>query len=574
MHVVKSYAEAEPLVLFSGDCYSPSLMSVITNGAQMPPVLNEAGVRAAVFGNHEFDFGVEQCHKLCDACDFPWLMSNCVWKETGEPLGGGERSLLFAKNGLTIGLMGLIEREWLATLSTISEEELLWTDFVPTARELAAELRGRGADVVIALTHMRMPNDERLQREVPELDLILGGHDHDYGVYEGAAAGATASLAPKLVKSGTDFRELSCVTLSVAGGGSGGGFASVAVTGVTRVEVPKDGPADEATASCVAGFEAMVGRQMEAKSGETEVALDARFATIRSRESNVSNFVADVLREATGADLTIFNAGTLRADRVLGPGALTTRDLVSLLPMADGTAVIRLTGQQVLEALENGVSSFPKLEGRFPCVSGLRFAFDPSQPAGSRVVAGSVQVTSEAAPEGVALELTAEYTVATKAYLTNGKDGYTMFRGAPIVVDAEEAPLLPNLVQNHFKELSYAVGASALGVLSPTKRQQARSIAKVATTPAKGPRELPLKTPKPPKAPPKTPVGSRAAQREPLLHIDNVAAADAMSAAEKTPAASKPPLPVSTPSGESIGGQRWCGICPNVEGRIVQMCEP
>ena len=74
--------------------------------------------------------------QLCGECDFPWFMSNCDWRGTGTPLGGGERSVLLEHGGLTIGLMGLIEREWLATLSTISEDELCWRDDVEVAREL------------------------------------------------------------------------------------------------------------------------------------------------------------------------------------------------------------------------------------------------------------------------------------------------------------------------------------------------------------------------------------------------------------------------------------------------------
>jgi len=40
----------------------------------------------------------------------------------------------------------------------------------------------QGADFVIALTHMRWPNDIRLARKVTDIDLVLGGHDHEYGV--------------------------------------------------------------------------------------------------------------------------------------------------------------------------------------------------------------------------------------------------------------------------------------------------------------------------------------------------------------------------------------------------------
>ena len=51
LYTQRKYAEAEPLILFYGDCYSPSIMSVVSKGSQMPPVLNAIGVQAAVFGN-------------------------------------------------------------------------------------------------------------------------------------------------------------------------------------------------------------------------------------------------------------------------------------------------------------------------------------------------------------------------------------------------------------------------------------------------------------------------------------------------------------------------------------------
>ena len=60
-----------PLILFSGDCYSPSLMSVITKGSQMPPILSAIGVHAACFGNHEFDWGLARAEELCAQCAFP-----------------------------------------------------------------------------------------------------------------------------------------------------------------------------------------------------------------------------------------------------------------------------------------------------------------------------------------------------------------------------------------------------------------------------------------------------------------------------------------------------------------------
>ena len=75
----------------------------------------------------------------------------------------------------------MVEKEWLDTLSTINPEEVTYTDYVDAGAMLARELKkNKNCEIVIALTHMRSPNDIRLAENVAEIDLILGGHDHIY----------------------------------------------------------------------------------------------------------------------------------------------------------------------------------------------------------------------------------------------------------------------------------------------------------------------------------------------------------------------------------------------------------
>lgn len=73
-----------------------------------------------------------------------------------------------------------MEKEWLDTLATINPSEVTYTDFVTAGNMLAKELKEKGCDYIIALTHMRTPNDVRLAENVEGIDLILGGHDHVY----------------------------------------------------------------------------------------------------------------------------------------------------------------------------------------------------------------------------------------------------------------------------------------------------------------------------------------------------------------------------------------------------------
>lgn len=105
------------------------------------------------------------------------------------------------------------------------------------------------------------------------------------------------------------------------------------------------------------------------------------------------------------------NSGTLRSDRIHHKGDFTLRDLVTIMPMMDAMIVLSATGEQIWKALENGVSQWPKLEGRFPQVSGIRFAFDPSKPAKQRIDPKYIKVGDEY------LNLNAKYRLVTKGKL-------------------------------------------------------------------------------------------------------------------------------------------------------------
>lgn len=66
------------IVVFSGDAFSPSAISVATGGEHVVPILNEIGVSIATYGNHDFDYGLDVCRDLSKKTNFPWMMANVV----------------------------------------------------------------------------------------------------------------------------------------------------------------------------------------------------------------------------------------------------------------------------------------------------------------------------------------------------------------------------------------------------------------------------------------------------------------------------------------------------------------
>ncbi|XP_050733996.1 5'-nucleotidase-like isoform X2 [Eriocheir sinensis] len=433
---LKSHAEKDPLILFSGDILAPSIMSSFTKGEQMVPVMNQFGIHCAVFGNHDFDFGLERLVDVAERTTFPWLMSNVEDNETGKPLAGGILTHTVNWHGWKLGLIGLVEQEWLATLATINADEVTFTDYVDRGRELATSLKNEGCDYVIALTHMRTPNDIRLAENVEEIDLILGGHDH---VYEEVKINGKIIL-----KSGTDFREFSALTLTQEG-------EEVNVD-IKKVVVDSSFELDPELKETLTEFEDVVGKKMDEVLGNFSVELDGRFSSIRTSETNLGNFICDIIMAACNGDVALLNSGTLRSDRIHPRGDFKMRDLMTILPMLDPLLVLEITGEKLVQALENGVSQYPKLEGRFPQVAGVQFVFDPKAEPGSRIIRDLVKVGDEY------LNPDMKYRLVTKAYMHQGRDGYNMLIECPVLQDEEQCPMMSTAVQNHFTSIQTLQG--------------------------------------------------------------------------------------------------------------------
>lgn len=100
----------------------------------------------------------------------------------------------------------------------------------------------------------------------------------------------------------------------------------------------------------------------------TQVDLETRFELVRSSEQNFSNFIADVVRFNSGCDCVLINTGSIRSNCVFKSGVLSQGDIRLILPWEDMVMKVRLTGAQIHQALENGVSTYPALDGRFLAV--------------------------------------------------------------------------------------------------------------------------------------------------------------------------------------------------------------
>jgi 5'-nucleotidase len=192
--------------------------------------------------------------------------------------------MITASNGIKIAFIGLAEREWLDTINALPPN-LIYKSASGTAKELVPKLREEGADIVVAITHQREPNDNKLAQNTPDglIDIILGGHDHYYA--------HSLINGTHVLRSGTDFKQLSYIEAWRRDDGTKKWDFKI-----TRRDVVSSIPEDPKTLELVAHLTESLKSKLEKPIGYTAAPLDARFTTVRLKESNIGNFVCDLMR--------------------------------------------------------------------------------------------------------------------------------------------------------------------------------------------------------------------------------------------------------------------------------------
>jgi 5'-nucleotidase len=423
--LVKRIRHENPATLFAlgGDAISPSVASTLLRGEQMIAGLNAIGLDLATFGNHEFDFGPSVLADRMRESAFTWLSANVLDRRSGRPFGGAQADVFLTLGGVRIGVFGLTTPATAATSSPGPDVEI--REPIGVARALTADLRGRGAQLIVAVTHQEMAEDRALAAAPGvEVDVILGGHEHEPLIAE---EGRTL-----ITKGGADARYLVQVDLWI---GSDGRLRE---RSWTFHEVSARIPPDPDTEKVVRAWGERVGRELDVVVGQTAVPLEGRRGRLRTEETNLGDFIADAMRARLKTDVALINGGGIRSDRIIPPGALTRRDLAAMSPFGNVVMTLELTGKTLREVLEQALPQREHEAGGFLQVSGLTVTYDPAQPAGQRVVAMTVG--------GAPLDPARRYTAAVIDYIAAGKDGLTALRDGRVLIEAMNAPLLADIL--------------------------------------------------------------------------------------------------------------------------------
>ena len=388
--------EKPTLLLAAGDMIQGANWANMFLGESVIELMNEMRFDAMSLGNHEFDYGIEVLRKSISEARFPVLGANVEGLDNIKPY------IIREINGVRIAVIGVVTEDVPASTHPRNVAGLKFDPPADTVQKYTGVLKDK-ADIIIVLSHIGHSADRELAGKVHGLAAIVGGHSHTK-VLTPVMVGDTA-----IVQAWEHGKALGVLDLTLEG-------RRIIKAEGRLVEIrPKGAVPDAAVNAIVEKYRKKVDAVLDATIGEALADLDGD--NVRQQETNLGDLIADIIKNAAHADAAIIGGGSIRTS--IKKGEIKVKHVYSVSPFNSYVVAVRLTGRQIREALEHGVSAIEDSAGRFPQISGLSFVYSRSAPVGSRVK--EVMINRQK------IDPDKEYVVATDDFLAAGGDGYKVF---------------------------------------------------------------------------------------------------------------------------------------------------
>jgi len=430
------------ILLDGGDQFQGTLFYNLYKGKVAAEMMNKLGYDGMAVGNHEFDDGPETLRAFMDSVNFPVLMANANVHMEPELKDKLQKSTTLYRNNQKIGLIGVVTEDVVEISSP--GDNIIFTDAVAAVQSEVDFLTEAGVNKIILLSHSSYEIDKMIAANTTGVDVIVGGHDNAYlsnisdrakGPYPTVVNGTQIVQAYAY---GKFLGELSVLFDEVGN-----------VIYATGEPITIDGSVNE-NSQVVARLDELEKPITELKEtivGTVSNALTGDRAVCRVQECDMGNMIADAMREAVidkGYTIALQNSGGIRAS--LDAGEVTLGEIMTILPFQNTLSTFKVTGQQLLTAIENGVSEVEDNAGRFPQVSGMRYTFDLAKPANEGRVT-SIEIDEDGSWKP--LDLNKIYGMVSNNFIRGGGDGYKVFRSASEIYDF--GPDLADVVANYIK---------------------------------------------------------------------------------------------------------------------------
>ena len=441
---LKAQYEAEGayvLVMDAGDFIQGQPAVSLSQGATAVELMNMVGYDVAIPGNHEFDYGYDNLKALAEKAEFPILAANITANGTAAL---DENVVFTAPDGTTIGVFGLDTPETATKANPAKIKGLTFAAgeemFAIASKEVE---KLADCDYVVCLGHLGIDAESTgnrsidLLEKVTGIDLFIDGHSHSDLAAIAAATNENRTVGETVVTStGTALQSIGVVTIK-------DGAITTETVSTADITVAED----DAIAARAAEINAEIDAEYGAKFAESEVDLNGeRDPGNRTEETNLGDLIADALlwkaqEQGEKADVAITNGGGIRAS--ISAGDITKKDINTVLPFGNTLGIIKLTGSELLNALEASTYCTPTAVGAFPQVSGIEFtvntfkAYDQGEqyPGSTYYGPKSINRVTINSVGGKDFDPNATYTIVTNDFMAAGGDTYYAFAAADAYYD-------------------------------------------------------------------------------------------------------------------------------------------
>ena len=397
-----THGEDRVLLLDGGDILTGTPLTDMmvrgSMGGAMLEFMELTGYDAWVVGNHEFDKGFENINTLVASSAIPALSSNLLSPDGGAALEGQVPSVVIESGELTVAVIGATT-ESLGHLT--SSETMAQIDLLEVAGAVQAEMArlDEESDLIVVLSHIGLDADKALAEAVDGIDLIVGGHSH------------THLDEPEFVNN----------TWIVQAGSYGRSIGELRIAVEEDAIATFDGELVDLESEEVfeGGREEMIAlasryqEAIEAEYGQVVGEALGDFGRSYSSESALGRWITDTLRDATGAQVGVYNAGGIRADLVAGP--LTGNDLFNVFPFSNQVVTFDVTGSDLIAIFIKNAAAEAFGDRGAVQISGVEVEWR---------MHGEVPELVSSKVAGEPIDPSALYRVATNSYMVDQAERY------------------------------------------------------------------------------------------------------------------------------------------------------
>ena len=457
-------AGADVLLFDAGDFIQGDPTVSVSQGKTAVELMNMAGYDAATIGNHEFDYGYANFQDVAKDAKFPIVSANVKLNGKVE----NAHTVFTTASGKKVGVFGLTTPETATKAHPAKIQGVTFAagkDMFDIAQSEVNALKAEGCDYIVCLGHLGIDDESVGNRSIDLLpnvtgiDVLIDGHSHSTLEKVEKAAPQYAGV---LTSTGTKLANIGVVTITPDG--------KITTANMSTKELTEDAALTERAAAIQKQIDDDYGKEF----AKTEIELNgAKDPGNRTEETNLGDLITDSLvwgaeKNGVSVDVAVTNGGGIRA--TIKQGAITKKDVNTVLPFGNTLSIVKVTGTELLEALEASTFCSPVAVGGFPQVSGISFtvnmaaAFDEGDayPGSTYHKPASINRVTIETVGGKPFDANAVYTIATNDFMAAGGDTYYAFSAASVNCDLG-VPMDEVLMDYIKEELKGNVTAAAYG---------------------------------------------------------------------------------------------------------------